>query len=77
MESPIRKIEDAQRKKVSLLRELLECLERERENLIHVDVKGLWSVMERKKKVLTSIQETEEEIAGLRAEESEPEINTR
>ncbi|RJR30506.1 MAG: hypothetical protein C4576_33320 [Desulfobacteraceae bacterium] len=33
--------------------------------------------MERKKKVLTSIQETEEEIAGLRAEESEPEINTR
>jgi len=76
MESPIRKLEDAHRKKISLLRALLECLDQERENLIHVNVKGLWGVMERKKKVLTSIQETEQEIAGCRAEESEPEINT-
>lgn len=68
MESPTRKIEDVYGEKVSLLRTLLECLNAERENLIHLDVKGLWSLMEEKNKLLFSIQETEKEISACNAQ---------
>lgn len=71
MESPGRKIEDVYGEKVSLLRALLECLNAERENLIHLDVKGLWSLMEEKNKLLFSIQETEKEISACNAKISD------
>jgi flagellar biosynthesis/type III secretory pathway chaperone len=63
------KMEVAYRKKVSLLRELLGCLAQERENLIVPNVQNLWSLMEEKQRLLTSIGETEEEIQGLRNQE--------
>jgi hypothetical protein len=55
---------------------LLDCLNLERENLIHVNVKGLWSAMEEKKKILASIQETDQEISGC-GPGSEMEIRSR
>src|SRR3989339_2159399 len=77
MESPVHKIEDAHRRKISLLGALLDCLDAERENLIHVNVKELWSTMERKKKILASIQETEQEISQCRNESTEQETRSR
>jgi flagellar biosynthesis/type III secretory pathway chaperone len=71
MESMSERIEEAYGKKVSLLQSLLECLNVERENLIQVDVKALWSVMQEKEKILSSIQEAEEEISACRAESPE------
>lgn len=68
MESMIERIEKAYREKVSLLQALLECLNRERENLIHVDVNGLWALMGEKQRILSSIQETEQVIAACAAE---------
>ncbi|MBN1103157.1 MAG: flagellar export chaperone FlgN [Deltaproteobacteria bacterium] len=70
MESVSGKMEVAYRKKVSLLRELLGCLVQEKENLIVPNVQNLWSLMEEKQRLLVSISEAEEEIRGLRNQET-------
>jgi len=77
METLSGKMEAAYRNKVSLLRELLGCLAQERENLIVPNVQNLWSLMEAKQRLLDSIRETEEEIRGLRNQEtSAQEVST-
>ena len=58
-------IEKAYQKEVALLRDLLECLSLERDNLINLNLEDLWSVMEEKHTVLKSIEETREEIQAL------------
>jgi hypothetical protein len=40
----------------------------ERENLIHLDVRGLWTMVEEKQRLLVCIQETDEEISRCDAE---------
>ncbi len=50
--------EDLDQRKISLLQELVACLEKERENILEINVEGLWTVMEEKQTIL-------EEIEGL------------
>ncbi len=68
MEASVKRVEEAVGKKVSLLRSLLDCLNVERENLIHLDVRGLWTMVEEKQRLLASIQEAEKEISLCNAE---------
>jgi hypothetical protein len=62
MESGSRNIEDAYRKKVSLMQGLLGCLNLEKESLVTLDVKSLWSLMKEKDDLLASIGRTNQEI---------------
>ncbi len=71
MECLATRVEEATRRKVFLLRSLLDCLSLEKENLIHLDVKGLWSSMEEKHRLLASIQETDKEISKCNVEISD------
>ncbi len=67
MELDILEIENVYRKRIALFMELLKCIERERDSLIIQDLKGLWSIMEEKQKILESLEATKEqlqEIAG-------------
>lgn len=65
MESSLNRIEKAYRKEVSLLQDLLECLSLERDHLVDLNLESLWALMEEKKTVLKSIEETREEIQTL------------
>lgn len=65
MEASLTPIEKAYQKEVALLRDLLECLSLERDNLISINLENLWSIMEEKNTVLKSIEETREEIQAL------------
>jgi hypothetical protein len=55
-------IQDTYHRQVSLLEDLRDCLELERESLIRVDIDQLWEVMEKKHTLLTDIQRTGSEI---------------
>ena len=79
METSFTRIEKAYRKEVVLLKDLLECLSLERDHLVDLNLEGLWALMERKKTVLKSIEETRTEIQALikdkeRAREASQEI---
>jgi hypothetical protein len=63
MESVLERMEDANRTKVSLMRALVDCLDLEREHLVNLDVKSLWSLMEEKHRILNSIVKADEEIS--------------
>jgi hypothetical protein len=65
MEEKALAMERAYRKQVWLFEGLRECLARERENLINLDVKGIWAGLEQKQKILTSIEETAETIQSF------------
>ena len=41
---------------ISLLRELMDCISFERDNLINMEVKSLWELMEDKNRILKSIE---------------------
>jgi len=56
METNPQVMEDRQEKKASLLHELLECMERERQSLITVNVADLWTIMEEKHAILETIR---------------------
>lgn len=64
MESLHERIEDANRTKISLMRSLVNCLDLEREHLVNLNVKSLWSLMEEKHRLLNSIVEAENEISN-------------
>lgn len=66
MKQEIEKIENLYRKRISLFRDLLNCIARERDNLINQDTKGIWSTMEEKHKILESIDETREHIEEIK-----------
>jgi len=58
-------IKDIYIKEISLFRELLHCVSMERENLIHLDLKSLWSIMEEKQEILEAIEKIREERTAL------------
>ena len=62
MEIDVPEIEDIYRKRISLFRDLLYCMDRERDYLITHDIKGLWSAMEEKQNILGSIEETKSRV---------------
>jgi hypothetical protein len=76
MESVREKMEDANRTKVSLMRALVNCLDLEREHLVNLDVKSLWSLMEEKHRILNSIVKVDEEISNCTAAGAEEERRT-
>ncbi|MBN2060135.1 MAG: hypothetical protein JW882_06930 [Deltaproteobacteria bacterium] len=64
MEFNIPEIEDLYRMRISHFRDLLDCITRERDNLISMDINGIWSNMEEKQGILDSIEKTENIFAG-------------
>lgn len=66
MELLSKSIEEAYREEASLLLALLVCLKSERESLIELNIKNLWSLMEEKQKLLTSVADTERRVRVLR-----------
>ena len=50
------------KQRISLLRELLDCVDRERSHLINRDINSIWSIMEEKNRILESIEKTKEHI---------------
>ena len=76
MESLQERMEDANRTKVSLMRALVDCLDLEREHLVNLDVKSLWSLMEEKHRILNSIVKVDEEISICTAAGVEEERRT-
>lgn len=55
-------IQGTYHRQVSLLEDLRDCLELERESLINVDIDQLWELMEKKQTLLLDIQRTGNEI---------------
>ncbi|MBW2610115.1 MAG: flagellar export chaperone FlgN [Deltaproteobacteria bacterium] len=70
MESNTQEIEEIYHRKVSLFRELLDCVVLERDNLINLDIKNLWDVMEEKQKILESIENARDQIKDITGEGS-------
>jgi len=70
METGSSRIEEAYRKKVSLLQGLLGCLHLEQESLVSMNLKSLWSLMEQKDSLLDSIGRTDEEIRAVETRDS-------
>jgi flagellar biosynthesis/type III secretory pathway chaperone len=69
-------IEEAYRKKVSLLQGLLGCLRLEQESLVSMNLKSLWSLMEQKDSLLDSIGRTDQEIRAAEAQVSDRDSDT-
>lgn len=71
METGSSGIEEAYQRKVSLLQALLGCLHLEQESLVTMNLKSLWSLMERKDSLLDSIGLTDQEIRAAEAQVSD------
>lgn len=65
MESSLQMIEGSYRRKASLFKELVNCLDLERDNLINLNIEGLWSLMEEKQGILLSIEDEGEQIKKI------------
>jgi len=65
MEGNAKDIMNIYLKRIFLFQDLLNCLIRERDNLINQDIKGIWSSLEEKQSILTSIEETKHHINGI------------
>jgi len=63
MEYNVPEMENMYRIRISHFRDLLNCITRERENLISMDINGIWSIMEEKQVILDSIEKTEKIFA--------------
>ena len=63
MTTDIRIIREIYDKRITLFRDLLECVTLERDNLINLDIKTLWALMLKKQKI---IEDIETESARLR-----------
>ncbi|MFO7783495.1 MAG: hypothetical protein ACQET7_01230 [Thermodesulfobacteriota bacterium] len=57
METPAPAPDDLDIRKISLLQDLVDCLGKERESLLEINVTGLWAVMEEKQAILEAIEE--------------------
>jgi flagellar biosynthesis/type III secretory pathway chaperone len=68
MEHLSHKIEETYREEATLLQELLNSLGSERENLIDLNIKNLWAIMEEKQKILTSLGDMERRVRALMEE---------
>jgi len=65
MESIRRDLEEIYKRKIALFTELRDCIALERENLINMDIKNLWAVMEEKHRVLESLEEAKDQLTGI------------
>jgi hypothetical protein len=60
-------LQDLAQSEYRLFGELLDCLNKERESLMDLNVGHLWSVMEEKKRILEAIEEAQNHIKELRS----------
>ncbi len=58
------------RRQIALCEELLDCVVRERETLIDLDIDRLWSITEEKQRILKSIEEQHNQMEGHRSRDS-------
>jgi chromosome segregation ATPase len=65
MESTPQGIEGCYQLKAALLKELLDCLSLEKDNLIDLNLENLWPLMEKKQAVLRDIEGAEERIKAV------------
>lgn len=70
MESMKSEIEEIFKKKIALFGELRDCIALERENLINLDIKSLWAVMEEKHRILESIAVAKDQLTGIIGDEA-------
>ena len=66
MASNIQDIEDIYRKEVSLFQELLGCVISEKDSLISLNIENLWTLMEKKQKIIDGLDETRGRIRHFR-----------
>ena len=52
-------------KKISLFKELLNCVSRERDDLINLDIKNIWAAMEEKQRIADSIEEADIQLKEM------------
>lgn len=62
MEPDIGQIEGIFKKRISLLRDLLDCVGRERDSLLNYDINGIWALVDEKNKILESLEKTKDHI---------------
>jgi len=65
MKKDLKDIKTVFHKKISLFKELLNCVSRERDNLIDLDVKNIWTVMEEKQRIVNAIEEADNELKEM------------
>ena len=63
----------AYKREHDLFRGLLDCLQLERDHLVHLNIEALWSLLEEKRQILTALEETRSNIRTLAEEEGIPE----
>lgn len=52
-------------RRIALFQDLLNCVIRERDNLINQDIKGIWASLAEKQSILDSIEETRHNLHGI------------
>ena len=72
MEKDINILKSLYKKRISLYEDLLGCIEKESDNLITQNIKGIWSSLDEKKEILKAIEENN----TCFSEDSGPTINT-
>lgn len=65
MESDVKRIEVLCRERVHLFQRLLDCVTTEKDGLIELNIKKLWSLMEEKQKIIESLEESRNRINDL------------
>ena len=65
MKKDLKDIKTVFHKKISLFKELLNCVSRERDNLIDLDLKNIWTVMEEKQRIVNAIEEADNELKEM------------
>ena len=71
MEASLQSTEKIYRRELSLFQELLNCLTLEKDNLINLDMESLWDLMEKKKRIIESIEDGREQMKKI-TEENHP-----
>lgn len=62
METDIQQIKRIYEINIVLFNKLLECVNLERESLINMDIKGLWTLMSKKQEIMEAIEETGDQL---------------
>jgi len=65
MEITTKDIIDIYSRRISLFNDLLNCIMRERDNLINRDIRGIWSSLEEKQSIMDAIEETGRRLNGI------------
>ena len=70
MEPKPEKTEVHYRRQIALCEDLLDCVVRERETLIELNIDRLWSITEEKQRILRSIEELQTQMEGHQSRDS-------